>query len=475
VDASGAPSVTELLLAVAGRVDDDLLAWARELITVGEDGRAIELVTATLVAEQVALPPEVRAAIVQASRAVRSEIDAARALAPARPEVGCRHRFDPAPAGIAAGRITAALHPVLARQAAGCSLWLTWRLTPAGGAPGPLPHPVVLVELPGAEPALSADVLAYQVMTALERAGTPASVEVLGADDELHGYHREALRTARPVEQAGNTPKPQPTRQPVAAPVAAPVAPPAAAEPPRSGRRRAAGDTGGSRPRRQGPRPTPAGQGGDDVPRRRARPTPAGPAKAPAADAPAEPAAVHPPDAEQARPAASPRPAPAPVERPSPPCPLSGPLIQPLMAPLLDPTIDDDDPLGLSRIGVPPHRTSEPWDREWVTGSWSEQVVDLFDGRSPAPQPEPKPEPEPEPRPKPELAPAPPAAEPEIDAAGLGLRPESVSKLSATDRALLARLQAELGPRTRRMRAGVPGGESQNGRTEGHETPPEAG
>ncbi len=209
MDASRATSVTELLLAVAGRVDDDLLAWARELVAVGEDGRAIELVTATLVAEQVALPPEVRAAIVQASRAARSELDAARALAPARTEVGGRHRFDPAPAGIAGGRITAALQTVLARQAAGCSIWLTWRLTPAGGAPGPLPHPVVLVELAGAEHALSAEVLAYQVMTALERAGAPASVEVFAGGDELPGYHREALRTARLVEQAGDAPSPR--------------------------------------------------------------------------------------------------------------------------------------------------------------------------------------------------------------------------------------------------------------------------
>jgi hypothetical protein len=143
--------------------------------------------------------------------------------------------------------------------------------------------------------------------------------------------------------------------------------------------------------------------------------------------------------------------------------------MQPLLAPLLDPTIDEDDPLGLSRIGVPPHRTSEPWDREWVTGTWAEQVVDLFDGRSPAVAPVPEPDSEPEPEP------APPAAEPEIDAAGLGLRPESVSKLSATDRALLARLQAELGPRTPRTRAGVTGGESQNGSVAGPEPPPEAG
>ena len=53
----------ELLLAIAGRVDDDLLAWARELVAVGEDTRAVELVTAGLSADRVALPAAVRAAL----------------------------------------------------------------------------------------------------------------------------------------------------------------------------------------------------------------------------------------------------------------------------------------------------------------------------------------------------------------------------------------------------------------------------
>ena len=44
MDETTAPaSPHELLLRLAGRVDDDLLADARELVAVGEDGHALEL------------------------------------------------------------------------------------------------------------------------------------------------------------------------------------------------------------------------------------------------------------------------------------------------------------------------------------------------------------------------------------------------------------------------------------------------
>ena len=51
-DPVGDPTVHELLLALAGRLDDDLLAWARELVAVGEEGQAVELATAALAAER---------------------------------------------------------------------------------------------------------------------------------------------------------------------------------------------------------------------------------------------------------------------------------------------------------------------------------------------------------------------------------------------------------------------------------------
>ena len=58
--ATAAPPVHDLLLALAGRLDDDLLAWARELLAVGEEDQAVELATAALAAERVVLPPTLR-------------------------------------------------------------------------------------------------------------------------------------------------------------------------------------------------------------------------------------------------------------------------------------------------------------------------------------------------------------------------------------------------------------------------------
>jgi hypothetical protein len=92
---------------------------------------------------------------------------------------------------------------------------LARRLTPAGTAPGPLPHPVVLVRMhAGTRPA---DVLAYQLGAALDRAGTPASVEVLPADGPVPAYHAAALDVA--VELRGEEADELPWR-PVPAPQA---------------------------------------------------------------------------------------------------------------------------------------------------------------------------------------------------------------------------------------------------------------
>ena len=74
----------DLLLALAGRLDDDLLAWARELVAVGEEGQAVELVTAALAAERVMLPAAVRVAVVAAARAAHTDLDVERELAAAR-------------------------------------------------------------------------------------------------------------------------------------------------------------------------------------------------------------------------------------------------------------------------------------------------------------------------------------------------------------------------------------------------------
>jgi hypothetical protein len=189
------PTVHELLLALAGRLDDDLLAWARELVAVGEEGQAVELATAALAAERVALPPALRAAAVAAARAAHTDLNVERELAPAVSDDANGHRFDAAVAP--ADRVAAVLAALPARRLAGCTFHLTWRLTPAGTAPGPVPRALLLVE---AGPDRSADVLAYLLATELDRAGLPTSVEVFTTGAVLPAYHVAALRSARRIE-----------------------------------------------------------------------------------------------------------------------------------------------------------------------------------------------------------------------------------------------------------------------------------
>ena len=185
----------DLLLVLAGRLDDDLLAWARELVAVGEEGQAVELVTAALAAERVMLPAAVRRAVVAAGRAAHTDLDVERELAPPVPDDATVHRFDPAAAS--GDRVAGVLAGLPARRPDGCTLYLTWRSTPAGAAPGPVPRAVVLVE---AGPDRSADVLAYLLATELDRAAVTASVEVFTTGTRLPAYHRTALAAARRIE-----------------------------------------------------------------------------------------------------------------------------------------------------------------------------------------------------------------------------------------------------------------------------------
>jgi hypothetical protein len=221
---SAPPALTthELLLALAGRVDDDLLGIGRELAAIGEDPQAVELLAAALVADRAVLPPWIREAVVAAARSRHVEIDVEGGLPAAVAEDRTAHRFqaDALPAGL----ITDTVRRVPPRNLAGCTIRLTWRLTPAGAAPGPLPHPVLLVELPG--PSTSAEVLAYRLSSVLDRAGMPSSVEAYGAADALPAYHVEALRNARTIVDGGSgrpVPRPPVERGAVAAPVTAPV------------------------------------------------------------------------------------------------------------------------------------------------------------------------------------------------------------------------------------------------------------
>jgi hypothetical protein len=196
MDETTAPgSPHDLLLRLAGRVDDDLLADARELVAVGEDGHALELVTAALAADGAPLPPSVRAELVAAARTARIDLDAEAALAPAASD-SAAHRFtaqlsDDTSVGDMVRQLPDRLRD-------GVRLRLAWRLTPAGSAPGPLPYPVLLVETPeGGRPS---EVLAYQIAAALTRSGVHATVEVLTSGRPMPAYHAAALRDSVPLD-----------------------------------------------------------------------------------------------------------------------------------------------------------------------------------------------------------------------------------------------------------------------------------
>jgi hypothetical protein len=184
----------ELFLRLAGRVDDDLLADARELVAVGEDGHALELVTAALAADGTPLPPAVRAELVTAAAAARIDLDAEAGLAPAAPDTTA-HRFSAtAEADVP---VVAAVRELPNRLRDGVRLRLAWRQTPAGPAPTPLPQPVLLVET--AADGRPGEVLAYQVGAAMARSGVHVAVEVLTSGRPLTSYHAAALRDSTPL------------------------------------------------------------------------------------------------------------------------------------------------------------------------------------------------------------------------------------------------------------------------------------
>lgn len=211
-----------LLLSLAGLIDDELLGWCRELAAVGESDYALELVTAAIAADNVRVPEAVHAGLLRSGKG-----QGGLELPAPDPAPVMAHRFlaDPAAVGYppTAGRSPAdVLHTLPARLVRGCRLWLTWRLTPAGSAPTPVPHPVLLVETSDGG---GADLLAYQVADLLWQAGVFASVEVFGAGADLDEYHRAALAASTPLETDGvvGTAPPQGGQQPsgLPAPVAA--------------------------------------------------------------------------------------------------------------------------------------------------------------------------------------------------------------------------------------------------------------
>lgn len=240
--------VHEFLLTCAGRVDDDALTDARELLAVAELDRAVDLLAASLVAGRVPLTSAEH-------RRLRDLVVAARGA----PAVVDRIPVDDA-APLPAHRFTAgtpdgpgaeegvaeAVFRVLEVLPDIRSVSCVWRTTPAGAATGPVPQRIVLVEIgSGGFPPSTA----YRIEQVLRRAGLRSVVEALGPGAELTPYHRTALAAARRLaSRDGGTGRPA---EPEDTSFADPPAPrPASSTRRRSGAhadKRATGESSGGR------------------------------------------------------------------------------------------------------------------------------------------------------------------------------------------------------------------------------------
>ncbi|MEU5693531.1 hypothetical protein [Actinosynnema sp. NPDC020468] len=196
----------DVLLALAGRVDDDALTQARELLAVAEPDRAVELLVGCLLAGRVPVSVDERRELGRLLDEVRSDPSLADRLFAVEHVPTVRHRFtaesDPSDGlAEALARTVTALPDVRGVRA-------TWRSTPAGAAHGPLPQRVVLVDI---GPSGFGPATAYRVETVLRKAGIRAAVEVLTVGTPLGEYHAAAVTTAREVFFPA-TPAPTPVR-----------------------------------------------------------------------------------------------------------------------------------------------------------------------------------------------------------------------------------------------------------------------
>ncbi|MFF0143697.1 hypothetical protein ATK36_3860 [Amycolatopsis sulphurea] len=215
-----------LLLAVAGRIDDSALTEARELIARAHIDEAVELTTGTLIAGRIPVTSNEQTELALVLEMSRSDATLANDLLVEDAEPLQTHRFtgDHQPEfGLAE-----ALDRTLQVLPDVRSVHAVWRNTPAGSVPGALPQRVVLVEL---GPEGNPPAVAFRVDTALRRAGIRSVVEVSGPGVPKSDYHQAAGAVATPVWVTGSTHSAPDYRPEPSTPPRAPVSPPPVAEP----------------------------------------------------------------------------------------------------------------------------------------------------------------------------------------------------------------------------------------------------
>ena len=189
-----------LLLALAGRIDDSALTEARELIARAHIDEAVELTTGTLIAGRIPVSSAEQRELALVLEMSRSDATLANDLLVDEAEPVFTHRFsgDNAPEfGIAE-----ALDRTLQVLPDVRSVHAVWRNTPAGSVPGALPQRVVLVEL---GPEGNPPAVAFRVDTALRRAGIHSVVEVSGPGVARSEYHQAAASAASPAWVTGTS------------------------------------------------------------------------------------------------------------------------------------------------------------------------------------------------------------------------------------------------------------------------------
>lgn len=200
-----------LLLALAGRLDDSALSEGRELVARARLDEAAELATGALIAGRLPVRESEQHEFGLVLELSRSDATLADHLTvnDAEADNGVLHRFsgeNHPEEGIAdALDRTLQVLPDLR------SVHAVWRNTPAGSVPGPLPQRVVLVEIgPDGNPPAAA----YRIDAALRRAGIRSVVEVTGPGAERAHYHDQALTSATAVWLAGTAVAPSSARPP---------------------------------------------------------------------------------------------------------------------------------------------------------------------------------------------------------------------------------------------------------------------
>jgi hypothetical protein len=190
-----------LLLSLAGRIDDTALTEARELIARAHLDEAVELTTGTLIAGRIPVRSSEQRELALVLEMSRSDATLANELIVDEANLAPLHRFSGE--GSPESGVSEALDRTLHVLPDVRSVQAVWRNTPAGSVPGALPQRVVLVEI---GPEGNPPAVAFRVDTALRRAGIRAVVEVTGPGARHSDYHHSAGLAASPVWVTGTDP-----------------------------------------------------------------------------------------------------------------------------------------------------------------------------------------------------------------------------------------------------------------------------